>query len=93
MKLAVILDPLEDIKIYKDTTYAIMREAGKRGHSVFALIQSDVFLRDGTVSGYARALTLKDDAYDWYDASEPTVTPLKDFGVVLMRKDPPFDME
>ena len=93
MKLAVILDPLEDIKIYKDTTYAIMREAGKRGHSVFALMQSDVFLRDGSVSGYARALTLKDDAYDWYDASEPTVTPLKDFGVVLMRKDPPFDME
>jgi glutathione synthase len=93
MKLAVILDPLDQIKTYKDTTYAVMREAGKRGHQVFALMQGDVFLRDGVVSGYARELTLKDDAYDWYDASEPTAIPLKDFSSVLMRKDPPFDME
>jgi glutathione synthase len=93
MKLAVILDPLDQIKTYKDTTYAVMREAGKRGHQVFALMQGDVFLRDGVVSGYARELTLKDDAHDWYDASEPTAIPLKDFSSVLMRKDPPFDME
>jgi glutathione synthase len=93
MKIAVILDPLEDIKTYKDTTYAIMREAGKRGHGIYALMQGDVFLRDGTVSGYARDLTLKDDAHDWYDAGEPSVKPLKEFDVVLMRKDPPFDME
>jgi glutathione synthase len=93
MKLAVILDPLEEIKTYKDTTYAIMREAGKRGHQVFAFMQGDVFLRDGIVSGYARQLTLKDDAHDWYDAGESKAAPLKDFGAVLMRKDPPFDME
>ena len=93
MKLAVILDPLEEIKTYKDTTYAIMREAAKRGHSIYALMQGDVFLRDGVVKGYARELTLKDDAYDWYDASEPKAAPLKDFGAVLMRKDPPFGME
>ena len=93
MKLAVILDPLDEIKTYKDTTYAIMREAAKRGHSIHALMQSDMFLRDGSVSGYARELTLKDDAHDWYDASEPKAAPLQDFGAVLMRKDPPFDME
>lgn len=93
MKLAVILDPLEEIKTYKDTTYAIMREAAKRGHGIDALMQGDVFLRDGTVSGYARQLTLKNDAHDWYEAGEPSVTPLKEFDAVLMRKDPPFDME
>ena len=93
MKLAVILDPLDELKTYKDTTYAIMREAAKRGHSIHALMQGDVFLRDGSVSGYARELTLKDDAHDWYDASEPKAAPLQDFGAVLMRKDPPFDME
>lgn len=93
MKLAVILDPLDEIKTYKDTTYAIMREAAKRGHSIHALMQGDMFLRDGSVSGYARELTLKDDAHDWYDASEPKAAPLQDFGAVLMRKDPPFDME
>ncbi len=93
MKLAVILDPLDEIKTYKDTTYAIMREAAKRGHSIHALMQGDMFLRDGSVSGYARELTLKDDAHDWYDASEPKAAPLQDFDAVLMRKDPPFDME
>jgi glutathione synthase len=93
MKLAVILDPLEEIKTYKDTTYAIMREAAKRGHNIFVLMQGDVFLRNGIVSGYARELTLKDDAHDWYDAGEPKAAPLKDFSAVLMRKDPPFDME
>ena len=93
MKIAVILDPLEEIKTYKDTTYAIMREAAKRGHGVNALMQGDVFLRDGTVSGYARELTLKDDAHDWYQAGESRAAALKDFDAVLMRKDPPFDME
>ena len=93
MKLAVILDPLEEIKTYKDTTYAIMREAAKRGHGVYALMQGDMFLRDGTVSGYARELTLKDDAHDWYQAGESRAAALKDFDAVLMRKDPPFDME
>ena len=58
MMLAVILDPLEEIKTYKDTTYAIMREAAKCGHSIFALMQGGVFLRGGVVSGYARELTL-----------------------------------
>lgn len=93
MKLAVILDPLDEIKTYKDTTYAIMRETAKRGHGVYALMQGDVFLRDGTVSGYARALTFKDDIHDWYEAGAPKAVPLKDFHAVLMRKDPPFDME
>ena len=93
MKLAVILDPLEEIKTYKDTTYAIMREAAKRGHQIFALTQSDVYLRDGVVIGKSRELTLKEDARNWYKAGEPEAAPLKEFGAVLMRKDPPFDME
>ena len=93
MKFAVILDPLDQIKTYKDTTYAVMHEVAKRGHGVYALMQGDVFLRDGTVSGYGQELTLKDDPYDWYDAGEAKAQPLKDFDAVLMRKDPPFDME
>ena len=93
MKLAVILDPLQEIKTYKDTSYAMMREAATRGHALFALMQSDVLLRDGVVFGNARALTLLNDAHDWYQASEPLPTPLKDFDAVLMRKDPPCDME
>ena len=58
MKLAVVLDPLEEIKTYKDTTYAIMVEAAHRGYRIFALMQSDIFFRDGIVIGNARELTL-----------------------------------
>ena len=93
MKLAIILDPLEEIKTYKDTTYAMMREAAARGHQLFTLMQSDVLLRDGVVVGNARALTLLDDVHDWYRSGDVTATPLKNFDAVLMRKDPPFDME
>ena len=93
MKLAVILDPLEEIKTYKDTTYAIMLEAAERGHLLYVLLQSDLLLRDGKVLGQARELLLTDDPHDWYHASERKMIPLKDFDAVLMRKDPPFDME
>ncbi len=93
MKLAVILDPLEEIKTYKDTTYAIMHEAAERGHQLYALMQSDLLLRDGKVLGQVRDLSLTDDPYDWYHAGEPKVMPLNEFDAVLMRKDPPFDME
>jgi glutathione synthase len=93
MKLAIILDPLEHIKTYKDSTYAMMREASQRGHSVHVLEQQDLALRDNSVVGFARELTLMEDEVAWYRASEPRAAPLKDFDAVLMRKDPPFDME
>ena len=93
MKLAVILDPLEEIKTYKDTTYAIMREAAERGHILYVLMQSDLLLRDGMVLGQARELSLTDDPHDWYHVRDRSVIALSDFDVVLMRKDPPFDME
>lgn len=93
MRLAIILDPLEHIKTYKDSTYAIMREAALRGHTLFVLEAGDVWLTEGEVLGHARRLTLLDDALAWYSVDEPQTTPLAAFDVVLMRKDPPFDME
>jgi glutathione synthase len=93
MKLAIILDPLEHIKTYKDSTYAMMREATRRGHSVHVLEQQDLALRGNRVVGFASELTLVEDEAAWYHAGEPQATPLQDFDVVLMRKDPPFDME
>ncbi len=93
MKLAVILDPLESIKTYKDSTYAMMREAAARGHQVFVLQQGDLALKGGRVVAAACALTLHSDPVQWYSVAEAAVTHLRDFDVVLMRKDPPFDME
>jgi glutathione synthase len=93
MRLAIILDPLEHIKTYKDSTFAIMREAATRGHTLFVMEQQDVVLREGRVIGFARKLDLIDDALDWYAVENAVATALTDFDAVLMRKDPPFDME
>lgn len=93
MKLALVLDPLDSLKAYKDTSVAIMAEAQARGHTLYALSQDGLALKEGRVSGYARPLTLTGDDHDWYRAGEVVEKPLGNFDAVLMRKDPPFDSE
>ena len=93
MQLAFILDPLEDIKPYKDSSYAMMREAAARGHSLHVMHQGGLVWDAGVVTGVATPLTLTGDEHDWYRLGEPARTPLERFDAVMMRKDPPFDME
>ncbi|MEO1766564.1 glutathione synthase [Thiobacter aerophilum] len=93
MRLAILLDPLEHIKVYKDTTFAIMREAARRGHALFVLEQGDLWLEGTEVWARVRRLDLIDDARSWYSLGEPKIHVLGDFDWVLMRKDPPFDLE
>ncbi len=93
MKLAFIVDPLDDFKLEKDTTYAIMREAASRGHALYALQQSDLAWHKQQVTGHASRLHLTGSTPDWYRLDAPAATPLEQFDAVLMRKDPPFDME
>ncbi|OGA55094.1 MAG: glutathione synthase [Betaproteobacteria bacterium RIFCSPLOWO2_12_FULL_62_13] len=93
MKLAFIVDPLDDFKIYKDTTFAIMREAAARGHELYAMQQEDLTWRQAGVAGNAGCLHLTAEKNPWYRLDAARETPLEDFDAVLMRKDPPFDME
>ncbi|MEO7320679.1 MAG: glutathione synthase [Nitrosospira sp.] len=98
MKLAFILDQLDSIKTYKDSSYAMMREAASRDHQLFSLQQGDLAWKDDQAVGFARALQLTDKVQGgneprWYRAGEPEEIPLQEFDAVLMRKDPPFDME
>ena len=93
MKLAFIVDPLDSFKIYKDTTFAMMREAAARGHALYSMEQHDLVWRGGNVLGNARALSLTGQKPGWYRLGEATLAPLQEFDAVLMRKDPPFDME
>jgi len=93
MKLAIVLDPLDTLKTYKDSTFAMMREAARRGHELHVLMQQDVVLRDGRVLGFAQPLTLTGMSDAWYEAGRAEEVPLNRFDAVLMRKDPPFDME
>ena len=94
MRLAFIVDPLDEFKIYKDTTYAIMREAYARGHELYALQQGDLAWTDDGVTGNAARLHLTGDAKGaWYLLDPQAERALNTFDVVLMRKDPPFDLE
>lgn len=93
MKIAILADPLESFKIYKDSTYAMMREAAERGHKLYAFEQHQLVYETGLVMAYAAHVHLTDDTHDWYRKELPVATPLSAFDAVLMRKDPPFDME
>ena len=93
MDFAFILDPLPELKAYKDTSIAMMRALAKRGHRVFAGEQRHMVWRDGVTGMQAAALELKDDDHDWYIAGDPEERRLEQYAAVLMRKDPPFDME
>jgi len=93
MDFAFILDPLSELKAYKDSSIAMMRELARRGHRVHALEQADIFWNAGSTCARTRPLTLSDDDHHWHVAGAEETRPLKDFAAVIMRKDPPFDME
>jgi len=101
MKLLFIADPLESFKIVKDSTYAMMREAQRRGHTVMACEPKDVrWQRGEKVTAFVRDIALIDtpvDPYEWFVAKQaaPDERPqvLCEVDAVLMRKDPPFDSE
>lgn len=94
MKFAFILDPLEGLKAYKDSSVAMMRTAAKRGHEVWAIQRSALAWRDACVSARARKIILTAQDEPWYTlAEEEAAVPLTAFDAVLMRQDPPFDFE
>ena len=93
MKLAFIADPLDHFKIYKDSTYAMMREAHGRGHELHVMLQEDLACRDGSVTADVQSLHITGDKSAWHKLEVRRTVPLEDFDIVLMRKDPPFDME
>jgi glutathione synthase len=93
MKIAFLADPLSAFKIYKDSTYAMMTEAARRGHQVYAFEQQDIVLESGLVTANAFKVTLTGDAKDWYRLDDGKETYLSEFDAIIVRKDPPFDME
>ena len=93
MKIAFILDPLNQLKPYKDSSVAMMRAAQARGHSVCAIRREQLSARDGVVSALATPLLLRDSDEAWCEALATERLPLTAFDAVLMRQDPPFDAE
>ncbi|MES2832005.1 MAG: glutathione synthase [Pseudomonadota bacterium] len=100
MKIAFCADPLDGFKIYKDTTYAMMVEAARRGHELHAFEQKDMAIEASVVVANVARIRIRSRIDDtngnqpaWFDAAEPAAAPLHTFDAVVMRKDPPFDME
>lgn len=93
MRFAFIVDPVSQLKAYKDSSVAMMREAALRGHTLHVLRQEDLLLRDRKVLARARPLQMLEHAEQWYSLGEMEEIALSEFDAVVMRKDPPFDTE
>ena len=93
MKFAFILDPLDKLKAYKDSSIAMMRAAARRGHEIFAIQREALIWEAGTVSARCHALSISDFDHAWYIPGPEQTLPLTAFDAVLMRQDPPFDFE
>src|SRR5690554_2416473 len=98
MHVLFIIDPLPSLKAYKDSSVAMMRALAQRGHRLSVAYQPDLYIDEGVVKAVAHAIELVPGAdlhgtQWWRESAGPAETALAEFGAVIMRKDPPFDME
>ncbi len=94
MKLAILMDPLATLKPYKDSTVGMIKSAQKLGWSCVYFTQQDLFCQQGQAYANVSQIKIKDDLKpNWADETPLGVHPLTAFDIILMRKDPPFDME
>jgi len=92
-KTGVVMDPISGITTYKDSTFAMLLEAQRHGHEVWYMEPSDLSIRDGVALGHMRRLSVRDNRDDWFTLGESENRELATLGILLMRKDPPFDMD
>lgn len=93
VKLGVVMDPISEITVKKDSSLAMLLAAQARGWSLSYMEPKDLYLRDGNCHARMRPLVVRDHPRDWFDLGDAETKPLSELQVVLMRKDPPFDME
>ena len=92
MKLGVLMDPIAKIKVHEDTSFALMLAAQSRDLTLYYLEPQYIWLRDGIVWGRMARITVMDDSKHWFELDEWQTQPLVELDLLLMRKDPPFDM-
>lgn len=92
LNILVIMDPIEQVNYKKDTTLAMMWSAQDRGHSLGYCQIHDLWLNRGQLMVDTQPVTVKRDPKDFYTLGDKATAPISDYDVVLMRKDPPFDM-
>ena len=92
-RMGIVMDPIHSIKPEKDTTFALMLEAQSRGWKVEYMTVGDLCLNNGRAEAIMQHVRLWDDPDQWYELGGEDYAPLSELDVILMRKDPPFDME
>ncbi len=93
IKLGVVMDPIGSINPKKDSTLAMLLAAQKRGWELYYMEQRDLFLRDGKAQAHVRRVEVRDDLNNWHTLGEVQQMALQELDTILMRKDPPFDMQ
>jgi len=93
LRTGVVMDPIAGIKVHKDSTFAMMLEAQRRGHELWYMEPRDLWVESGRAFGAMRRVEVRDDAGDWYSLQAPEPGPLDTLDVLLMRRDPPFEMD
>ncbi|MBU2880892.1 glutathione synthase [Psychrosphaera sp. B3R10] len=92
-KLGIVMDPIADINLKKDSSFAMLLQAQARGYELYYFEMNDLFLENGRAYGQARQLTVQNVVGDHFTLAESNDILLSDLDVILMRKDPPFDTE
>jgi len=93
LKTGVVMDPIGGIKTYKDSTFAMLLEAQRRGHGLHYMEPASLYVRDGRAFGRAQTLEVRDNDTDWFSLGGEEELPLEQLDILLMRRDPPFDMD
>lgn len=93
IKLGIVMDPISSINIKKDSSFAMLLEAQRRGYEIHYMEMGDLSLRGGVTYARTRLLSVEQNYEQWYTFGSEQTIPLADLNVVLMRKDPPFDTE
>ncbi len=91
-KTGIVMDPISEIKTYKDSSFAMLLEAQRRGHELYYMEPKDLFARDGRVFAAMQKLSVRDNTSDWFSLETLGNVALDELDMVLMRRDPPFDM-
>ena len=92
-KLGIVMDPISAIDPKKDSSLAMLVEAAKRDYEIYYMEQKDLKLIDGRATAQATIIEIFDDQKKWYESKSNVSIDLKELNIILMRKDPPFDME
>ncbi|MDH3342552.1 MAG: glutathione synthase, partial [Gammaproteobacteria bacterium] len=93
IKLGIIMDPIESIKTIKDSSFAMMLAAQKRDWPLYYMQQSDIYMVGATAMAQAQRINVIDNSENWYSVEQAETIELASLNAILMRKDPPFDIE